>query len=213
DQEYRVPTVADRARCKSMLGRQITPMPSDPLAAYLPLLVRNRWASAGPPVGPREEQLEGAVLFVDLVGFTRLTDRYASRGAGGAEDLSRMLDACFGRLGTLGLERGGDVIYVAGDAMLLLWPAPAESLAIAVARAAAAGLAIQEYLVRTPLAGDEPLPVRASVGAGRLTALELGGIRDRWEFLLLGDPIQQIGLADRQGHSSQVAFCAVTPPG
>ena len=177
----------------------------DPLAAFLPILVRRRWAGPdGPPIAPRSATFAGAVLFVDVVGFTRLTERYALRGAGGAEALSLVVDACFGRITDLGLAEGGDVAYVAGDGILLVWPETDGDLGAAVARAARTGLTIQAAFGRDPLADGERLTLRASIGAGRLAALELGGFDGRWEFLLTGEPIQQITVTDRAAEPGTV---------
>jgi class 3 adenylate cyclase len=57
-------------------------------------------------------------LFVDVAGFTALTESLASRGAAGAEDLTALLNAYFGQIIDAIVDRGGDIVKFAGDARL-----------------------------------------------------------------------------------------------
>ena len=59
------------------------------LTPYLPVfLVRKLARSDGLPRIASEEHFTGATLFVDLAGFTQLTERLAGDGPEGAERLS-----------------------------------------------------------------------------------------------------------------------------
>ncbi len=82
------------------------------------------WPPAAPEwVGPGMECVSGAVLFSDVSGFTALTERLARQGPAGAEELGNLLNAYFTRLINLISEHGGDVLKLAGDALVALWPA------------------------------------------------------------------------------------------
>ena len=71
----------------------------DTLASFLPRWVRRSVGEAPGRIPPVHRQLTGAGLFVDLAGFTAMTDRFARQGvAGGAERLTNLLDAYFGTL-------------------------------------------------------------------------------------------------------------------
>jgi class 3 adenylate cyclase len=59
-----------------------------------------------------------AVLFADLAGFTALAEALSLQGPRGAEELSRIIDAHFGRLTDIVLAAGGDILAFAGDAAL-----------------------------------------------------------------------------------------------
>src|SRR5262245_61935258 len=144
------------------------------LISYVPALVVRRLASNPAPISaPIAESFPAAVLFADISGFTSLAERLARRGALGAEELTRLLNAYFGQLITLVAEHGGEVVKFAGDALLALWPVADEPLEVATLRAAQCGLAMQ----RLPADGDAEavrLALRIGIGAGEVTAVQLG---------------------------------------
>lgn len=111
--------------------------------SYVPALVICRVAqSSGPIISPISEDLETAVLFADISGFTALTEGLAARGAVGMEELSQVISDYFGCLAEVIVDHGGDIVKFAGDAMLALWPASSDNtLAQATHRAAQCALA------------------------------------------------------------------------
>jgi class 3 adenylate cyclase len=93
------------------------------LASYFPeFLIRRANDRGGQRPIASQEPLTAATLFVDVAGFTQLTDRLARRGPAGAEALSTALNLYFGRLTDIVTEWGGDVLLFAGDAALAIWP-------------------------------------------------------------------------------------------
>src|SRR5690606_39608843 len=76
-------------------------------------------------------------LFADVSGFSRIAVVLAERGHQGAEILTELLNACFGRLIEVLEGYGGQVLDFVGDAVLALWPGAA------LPRAIVAALAIQ----------------------------------------------------------------------
>ena len=167
------------------------------LASYVPAIQQRRvGARSGPPSGPSHDRFVGAVLFVDIAGFSSLAERLAQAGPEGAERLSVALNAYFGQLTDLAVAHGGDVQFFAGDAALALWTADDESgLAAAVLAATRCALAIRDRLHEFAAAPDVTLQLRAGVGAGELGISEVGGVGGRWMAILVGDPIRQAGEA------------------
>lgn len=172
------------------------------LATYLPryqLARLRRSAADDERLGARDEASEAALLFFDVSGFARLTEDFAGRGRAGAEALSDALNRLFGRLGDLVARHGGDIVNIAGDAAVVLWPASgihgdrvACSETEAIHRAASCGLALQRELGDfTPLP-DVRLRMRAGVSIGALRYLELGGLGGRWESLVLGEALRDV---------------------
>ena len=162
------------------------------LANYLPRhrLERLRALAAAPATAPHEETADVALLFLDLTGFTRLTEEHARRGRAGAEELAELLDRLFGRVGVLVTQTGGDLLTVAGDAALAMFPVGAEvDSREAVRRAAACGLVIQRELATRPIERLAELRLRAGVAFGEVRLLELGGVHGRWESLVAGAPL------------------------
>ena len=66
--------------------------------------------------------ITGYAMFVDLSGFTALTDSLMSKGSSGAEALSKLLNHIFGPLVKAVYSRGGLIPYFAGDAFLAIFP-------------------------------------------------------------------------------------------
>ena len=61
------------------------------------------------------------MVFADVSGFTRLSERLARQGKEGAEHLVDAINACFSALLAEAYSRGGSLLKFGGDAMLLLF--------------------------------------------------------------------------------------------
>ena len=186
------------------------------LEPYAPRLLLSRLARGVD--SEAVEAMEGAVLFADITGFTTLAERLASRGPQGAELLTEAINHEFSRVIALVHEHGGDLIKFAGDAIFVLWPAET-SLAAAVIAAGRCGLAIQAQgpaVARTsgarPRLGDsivegtEALRWRVGIGAGTVYPMVLGGARGRSEFFVSGEPLVQMGRAERVAAPGEVVL-------
>src|SRR5829696_9861170 len=93
------------------------------LASYVPKLIQNRViANPSPIEAPVAEDLQAAILFADISGFTLLTERMAEKGPTGVETLARILNEYFGQLIDIIHDYGGDVVKFAGDAVIAVWP-------------------------------------------------------------------------------------------
>src|SRR6266536_603729 len=88
------------------------------LRPYVPRLVV-QWLRETPEAKFRE--VEGSLAFVDISGFTKLTERLAKRGKVGAEELNDILDRCFTDLLAVAYADGAGLIKWGGDAVLLLF--------------------------------------------------------------------------------------------
>jgi class 3 adenylate cyclase/tetratricopeptide (TPR) repeat protein len=179
------------------------------LVPYLPTLVLERLAlHDSATLGPESETLPAAVLFADITGFTPLAEALGQQGPAGAEELARLLDACFGRLTSLVSAHGGDVLRLAGDALVALWtPGPeGEQLSALTRRAASCALHIRDSVSADAVWSGRQLSLRIGVGAGDAIAMHVGGVRDRWELLLAGDPFSQMSLAEHQAQPGDVVL-------
>ena len=67
------------------------------------------------------QAIDATLVFVDISGFTRLSEKLARRGRIGAEVLTEVLSAVFGRMLALAYERGGALLKFGGDALLLMF--------------------------------------------------------------------------------------------
>lgn len=87
------------------------------LARYLPALLAE-WDDRGEV---RHRVIDGTVVFVDISGFTKLSERLAKHGKIGAEALTEAIDRCFVELLGIASGKGGQLIKFGGDALLLLF--------------------------------------------------------------------------------------------
>jgi class 3 adenylate cyclase/tetratricopeptide (TPR) repeat protein len=69
----------------------------------------------------RVRAIDATVVFADISGFTRLSERLARRGREGAEELVETIASCFSTLLEVAHENGGGLIKLGGDALLLLF--------------------------------------------------------------------------------------------
>ena len=108
------------------------------LRPYLPRLVL-QWLADAP--GEDHRTVAGSIAFVDISGFTRLSERLAKRGKVGAEELADAIGTCFARLLGIAYGNGGGLIKFGGDALLLLFTGPDHA-----ARAARAAVGMRREL-------------------------------------------------------------------
>jgi class 3 adenylate cyclase/tetratricopeptide (TPR) repeat protein len=67
----------------------------------------------------RHRSVDGTLVFVDISGFTSLTERLAKKGKVGAEEMNDLLDAAFTDLLSVAYDYGAGVVKWGGDAILL----------------------------------------------------------------------------------------------
>jgi len=91
---------------------------SDPLTAYVPRLLAD-WQRESPDAPARS--IEGTLVFVDISGFTKLSERLAKKGKVGSEEVTEVLDSTFARLLAVAYENGGGLLKFGGDALLLFF--------------------------------------------------------------------------------------------
>ncbi len=91
---------------------------SERLRPYVPRLVVD-WLRSAPD--ERWRRLDATLAFVDVSGFTELTERLSRKGKVGAEEMNDILDACFTELLSVAYDFGAGVIKWGGDAVLLLF--------------------------------------------------------------------------------------------
>ncbi|HVY44718.1 MAG TPA: adenylate/guanylate cyclase domain-containing protein, partial [Minicystis sp.] len=169
------------------------------LVRYVPDLVLERLAAQpGAPDAPHGETFRAAALFADVAGFTALTERLAVQGPRGAEQVAGLLNGYFGRLLDTVMDAGGDVLKLAGDAALVVWPERLRGgLEAAVEDAVATALRLQDVLRPDGSQRPNALLTRIAVCAGELSVMHVGGVLDRWELLVSGPAVDQIAVSSQ----------------
>ena len=194
-------------------------MSLETLISYVPGLIVQRLAEKPEPITQATaERFPAAVLFADIVGFTQLAETltHASNERQGAEQLANLLNTFFTQVIDIITAHGGDVVKFAGDALLALWSAPNKrkgflfdserELTAATHQATYCALALQEQLYPIEIAGHQ-VAMQIGVSAGHVSAVHIGGVRGRWEFMLSSTPLVQCTHAEEMARAGQVVLC------
>ncbi len=163
--------LAERDRVRDLLDKNVSPE----VAAQL---LRDGAALGG-------EEREVTILFVDLRGFTTMSERYAPR------ELLTLLNRYLDRMSRAIEEQGGVIDKFIGDAIMALFGAPVNQ-PDAAARAIAAALGMQRALaeLNQELAaeGRPALGIGVGINTARVVAGNIGSAR-RLNYSVIGDGV------------------------
>lgn len=101
-------------------GEVTAPSPEERLIPYIPSLLQKRLAGDG----ARCWTAQGTAVFVDISGFTRLSERLARKGREGSEQIADAIGTCFESLLLVAYENGASLLKFGGDALLLWFDSP-----------------------------------------------------------------------------------------
>ena len=153
------------------------------LSPYLSLHHRG-WLAR--PDSSRYQVVDGTLLFLDISGFTPLTERLARRGKAGAEELTDHLNVVFGGLIGLAANHGGDVLKFGGDALFILLTGDGHE-----ARGAAAAWDLQIGMARfkrlRTSVGTIPLQASSGLASGPVYLFRAGSVFD--ELIVAGPTV------------------------
>lgn len=151
--------------------------------------------------------LEGTVVFVDISGFTRLSERLARKGKEGAEHLVDTIGSCFSVLLADAYANGGSLLKFGGDA-LLIWFEGEEH----PQRACASAVAMRQTLrrIRRVDAGGGAVVLRMSVGVhtGSYEMFLVGS--SHREFLIAGPAATTVVEMEAAASAGQILLSEAT---
>lgn len=127
------------------------------VSPYVPRVLARWWAEM-PARSTRV--VDGTLVSADISGFTKLSERLAGFGRRGAEELTDVVNDCFGAMIAICEEEGGDVLKFGGDALLVLFDGTDHA-----ARACAAAVRMRES-IRRPLVAPSAGRVRLQMSVG-----------------------------------------------
>ena len=180
------------------------PALTEVFASYVPRLIKKRVIANPAPIdAPLAENFEAVVLFADISGFTSLAERLGQRGPSGVETLAGILNKYFGQLIDTVHAYGGDVVKFAGDAVIAIWPVetgPGGGVTEPGRRAwtlhaAECALEIREQLLNFKTEGTA-LFLKLALSTGQVGEVHVGGVFNRWEFLMTGEPFEELSVAN-----------------
>jgi class 3 adenylate cyclase/tetratricopeptide (TPR) repeat protein len=184
----------------------IDPSPVDPLAPYVPRLVID-WLRTTPDA--RHRSVDGTLAFVDISGFTKLTERLARKGKVGAEEMSDLLHATFTALLGVAYADGAGLVKWGGDAVLLLFDGPEHA-----ARACRAAHRMRETMREvgrlSTTAGPVTLRMSVGVHSGSFDFFLVGDPAEHRELIVSGPAATKTAAMEATANAGQVAVSTAT---
>jgi len=159
-----------------------------------PIVFREmRESGAFPLQEPYQDERWASVLFLDISGFTSLTEALAQEGPDGTEELTIILNQHFTELVESVNSWGGEVVAYAGDAFAAIFPGPLGKVRLSaqirkgiVERAARCALKMQGAKVVLEQSTGAHLEFKIGIGSGPIRLCHLGGKEGKWHLLLKG---------------------------
>jgi class 3 adenylate cyclase/tetratricopeptide (TPR) repeat protein len=171
---------------------------------YLPRPVVMAPQPAGEPSG---RLYRGTFLFVDVSGFTPLSERLSLLGQAGAERITEIINEVFSDTASILYGHGGTLLKFGGDALLGLFAnghgdsdeAMAEGALRAVQAASAMQAAMHKFAAID--AGGEPhaLRIKCGISSGRYFAAHIG-TRHSMAYVTIGHTVNHADQAE--GHAA-----------
>jgi class 3 adenylate cyclase/tetratricopeptide (TPR) repeat protein len=146
------------------------------LVSFVPRLTIE-WLRSSPE--QRWVEVDGTLAFVDISGFTAMSEQLSSQGRAGAEEVTDVMNTTFSALLEEAYGLGGGLLKFGGDALLLLYEGDGHA-----ARAARAAFEMR----RTLRAIGRP---RTSAGAVQLR-MHAGLHTGRFQFFLVGESHREL---------------------
>src|SRR2546421_486295 len=153
--------------------------PAVDLTPFVPRVVVD-WLREAPEA--RRRKLEGTLVFVDISGFTAMSERLATKGKLGAEEVTDVMNLVFARLLDVAYAWGGGLLKFGGDALLLFFSGDEHE-----ARACDAAFGMRKALRELG---------RPQTSAGPVTLkMHVGVHSDVYDFFLVGETHRELLLA------------------
>lgn len=186
---------------RSSMSSQAATEPPSGVAAYVPRVLR----TLANPV-PSRWETAGTMLFADISGFTRLTERLARQGKVGAEEVVTSISRIFeGLLCSAGDDP--DVLKFGGDALVMFFDGPDHAR-----RACHSALRMQRRLgeIGRVEHSSGMVRLRMSVGVhtGRFHFFLCGG--EHLELHVLGQAVTTMVAAEETAEAGQVLVTPAT---
>ena len=140
------------------------------LTPYVPRLVVE-WLRSNPEADWRN--VDGTMAFVDISGFTALSERLAREGKAGAEQVTDVMNGTFEALLEVAYAAGGGLLKFGGDALLLFFDGPRH--AVRAAHAAHAMRRTLRSLRPRTTAGAVTLRMHVGIHSGAFSFFLVGG--------------------------------------
>ena len=180
-------------------------MPPDyePLRPYLPRVLLNllRRKSA-------HAKFHCIAMFVDVSGFTPLTEAFAKQGNAGAEEITVIINRFFEALIAVIQTHSGDIVGFGGDAMSVVFACRPSRAASAARRVWHCALALQraatQFAQVETSVGTFPLAIKIGLGQGSFVGEVIGKPGGEARFLAHGSALAFANEAEHGARAGEV---------
>jgi predicted ATPase/class 3 adenylate cyclase len=154
------------------------------------------------------ERTDAVVLFIDVVGFTSMSEALTRSGAYGTEELTRILNGWFNTMADLVSRHGGSVAEFAGDALTAVFWCDSRTRRVTERRAVQCALDMQAEMAHfqtiVTRAGNFGLAMRAGLAAGPLLFSIMGDPAVRLGYVLAGPALDRAATAEHHARRGEV---------
>src|SRR5258706_4339482 len=173
------------------------------LARYVPR-VAVEWGTDG---DENWQLVDGSLLFVDISGFTRLSERLTAFGRIGAEELTDVLDRVFGSMLDLGYARAGSLLKFGGDALLFMFT-EGNHAQQACSAAVEMRAALRSASEMATSVGRLQLKMSVGVHSGLIHLFRVG--RTHTEFLVAGPAASETTEMEKIAEAGEIVVSSAT---
>jgi adenylate cyclase len=173
-----------------------------------PYWVRQAFGDPEHSLVGREARIHAAVLFVDISGFTPISEALSQRGPGGVEELSAILDRYFTVMSEPVMALGGEVVKSAGDSLIVLFPVQPDGgdahLGAALHCSLRMQRAMSEFVQVLTSAGTFPLRMKIGIGEGAIYTTTVGDEEKGMQPVFAGRPIARCMQAEDMAGAGEI---------
>jgi class 3 adenylate cyclase/tetratricopeptide (TPR) repeat protein len=174
------------------------------LVRYVPR-VAAEWDMVSP--NRNWDEAEGSLVYVDISGFTALSEKLAVQGRVGAEQLTEILGSVFEQMLNVAYAHGGSLLKFGGDALLLLFRGSDHAL-----QAGSAAVEMQAALRhagrRPTAAGRLQLKMSVGIHSGPIQLFLVGD--SHRELLISGPAASETTEMEETAVAGQILITAAT---
>jgi len=176
-----------------------------------PFWVRQARMDPGRSLAGREACFRAAVLFVDISGFTSLTEALSGRGPRGMEELSNLLDQYFAAMSEPVAALGGQVFKFAGDSLIVLFGFDGQDLYLRAALECARRMqqAVRSFIGTYTLAGALSLQIKIGISEGPVYTTTVGDEAGGMQPVLAGRALVRALQAEEAAEAGETVVDAM----
>jgi class 3 adenylate cyclase/predicted ATPase len=152
-------------------------------------------------------ETDATCCFVDISGFTALSERLARRGRIGAEELTEVLNHVFSRMLEVAYEKGGALLKFGGDALLLAFTGD-DHATMAAESAVAMRAALREARTLPTSVGRVNLRMSVGIHSGTFHLFRVGD--SHRELLITGPAATATTRMEQSAGASQIVVSDAT---